>query len=248
MTIWVRTMILAGSCAMSLVAAQSQAAQLVHGATSDWPVPQRQVFRGVRTGQTEMDLDVFDARGEPAAFIEKVRRAWTQRRSPILVEQREGWHQVIQADGDWVETVRVRQDPAAAPTLPRFDGNPVLVGERIRVRPIATADRIDDMRQDTFPDVLPMGARIVQRVGNRDAGARADTIVAQVQLNAEMTLDRLRANARRLGFDETASSPSVVPTGNAREMASILVRQGQSLAFTVDQVGSVSNVVLHWVR
>ena len=112
----------------------------------------------VRVGRNELQIARFRADRSPDELLSSVTSHWAQRRAPIQRTAEGGWLIAIQADGEWVETVRVRADDGGA------------AGLRIRQRLAPGADSTQAFAVERY---LPR-ARVVNR-SEQDGDGRVIT-------------------------------------------------------------------------
>ena len=179
----------------------------------------------VRVGRNELQIARFRADRSPDELLTSVTSHWARRGAPIQRTAEGGWLIAIQADGEWVETVRVRPDDGGA------------AGLRIRQR---LAPATDGARTFTVERYLPR-ARVVNRSEQDGDGRAITTWVLVSQVGPEHLLATARSEARRSGFVEDSAGP--------RDGGPLwLRRRGEEVVIhaTPGLEGSVA--VVHWSR
>ena len=188
-------------------------------ATFEWLAP------SVRVGRNELQIARFRADRSPDELMSSVTSHWAQRRAPIQRTAEGGWLIAIQADGEWVETVRVRADDGGA------------AGLRIRQRLAPAADGAGAFAVERY---LPR-ARVVNHSEQDGDGRAITTWVLVSQTDPGLLLATARTEARRNGFVEDSARP-------LGEGPLWLRRRGEEVVIhaTPGLEGSVA--VVHWSR
>ena len=179
----------------------------------------------VRVGRNELQIARFRADRPPQRLLDDLTADWSRRPAPIQRSAEGGWLVAIQADGDWVETVRVRADDGGA------------AGLRIRQR---LAPPAPDGDAPAVERLLPR-ARVVNRTDQDGAGRRITSWVLVSDSAPEHLLAVARVEARRGGFTEdTVRAQAGGPLW--------LRRRGEELVITTTAGGEGAVAVVHWSR
>lgn len=187
--------------------------------TFEWLAP------SVRVGRNEIQIARFRADQSPEALLRSVTTDWAQRHAPIQHSAQGGWLVAVQADGEWVETVRVRADDGGA------------AGLRIRQRLAPTGDSARAFAVERY---LPR-ARVVNRSEQDGDGRTITSWVLVSQSDPPLLLATARLEARRAGFVEDSARPR-------HDGPLWLRRRGEEVVIhaTPGLEGSVA--VVHWSR
>lgn len=188
-------------------------------ASVEWLAP------SIRVGRNELQIARFRDQRSPDELLARITSHWPQRGTPVQRSTDGGWLIAVQADGEWVETVRVRADDGGA------------AGLRIRQR---LAPVPDESRRFVIEHLLPQ-ARLVNRT-EQDGGGRAITTWVLVsQSDPQLLMATARSEARRQGF---AEDPAQARTGGPlwlrRRAEEVVIHATPGLE------GSVA--VVHWSR
>lgn len=188
-------------------------------ATFEWLAP------SVRVGRNELQIARFRADRSPDELLASVTSHWSKRSAPIQRTTEGGWLIAVQADGEWVETVRVRADDGGA------------AGLRIRQRVVPVPDPARAFAIERF---LPR-ARVVNRSEQDGDGRAITTWVLVSQSDPALLLATARSEARRDGF---AEDPAQARTGGSLWLR----RRGEEVVINATPGLDGSLAVVHWSR
>lgn len=193
------------------------------GPRQEWLAP------AITVGRNEMQIARFRAESSPQALLDDVTAHWARRAAPIQRSSEGGWLIAIQADGEWVETVRVQAHEGGA------------AGLRIRQRLAPGSSAPDRL---AIERLLPQ-ARIVNRTDQSGAGRAITSWVLVSQSAPGHLLAVARTEARRGGFSEDPAG--TMSTANASGPL-WLRRQGEELVVTTTPGLEGTVAVVHWSR
>lgn len=179
----------------------------------------------VRVGRNELQIARFRADRAPEDLLASVTAHWSRRPAPIQQTREAGWLIAIQADGEWVETVRIRADEAGA------------AGLRVRQRLAPNPDERDALALERY---LP-GARVVNRSQQGGEGRAITTWVLVSQSDPGRLLATARIEGRRSGFaEDPAQARDGGPLWLRRRGEEVVINATPGLEGTV--------AVVHWSR
>ena len=187
--------------------------------TFEWLAP------SVRVGRNELQIARFRAERSPGDLLDSMTAHWAQRGSPVQRTTEGGWLIAIQADGEWVETVRIRADEGGA------------AGLRIRQRLVPATGA---PRGVAIERLLPR-ARVVNRSEQEGDGRVITTWVLVSRSDPGMLLASARSEARREGF---AEDPARARAGGALWLR----RRGEEVVINATPGLDGSVAVVHWSR
>ena len=190
------------------------------GLSYEWLAPT------VTVGRNEMQIARFRADQSPQALLDDATAHWRERPAPILRKDEGGWLVAVQADGEWIETVRVHADDGGAGGL------------RVRQR-LAPRQGVEDALQ--IERLLPQ-ARVVNRTDQPGGGRSITSWVLVSPSSPGQLLARARSEALRDGYLEDLSR------GSAGAQALWLRRRSEELVITTSAGLDGSVAVVHWSR
>ena len=178
----------------------------------------------IRVGRNELQIARFQsAQASPQALLDDITAEWARRPAPIQRSAEGGWLIAIQADGEWVETVRVRADEEGAAGLK--------IRQRLTPRPTAGLQ---------LERLLPQ-ARIVNRTDQDGAGRAITTWVLVSRSAPAHLLAVARTEARRDGYVEDIA-------GIAGSGPLWLRRRAEEVVISATAGADGTVAVVHWSR
>lgn len=179
----------------------------------------------IRVGRNELQIARFRDDRAPPVVLQELTSAWERRQAPIQRSAEAGWLVAVQADGEWIETIRVRADGDGA------------AGMRIRQR--LAVGSVDD---SAFPveRYLPE-ARVVNRTDQPGPGRTVTSWVLTSSLQPASLIATARTEGRRAGYSEDlGQGPGAGPLW--------LRRSAEEIVITVTPGLQGSVAVVHWSR
>ncbi len=179
-------------------------------------------------GPVRLEVRRFADARDPESVRAGIEHAWRSRSAPIMPSTRDAWTLITQADGEWIETVGVREARGGTEGL------------RIRMRLDPSG-----VQRDTrwLGALLGPEAVEVNRVDHRDGARGMTTSVWSV---AELPPDPLVSIARRAAARGLAPGAATPGQTGAGAKALFLVGRREALAASVSLESGRALVVFHW--
>jgi hypothetical protein len=190
------------------------------------------VLSGMAIGDYRLELNRFTDPRPVALLLAEVRRTWSQRPAPIQSAARDGWTTLTQLAGDAVEVFEVR--PARV-----GDG---VEGRRSRWRK-GDAGLADSGAW--LERALPVGSRVIDRVGNRDGNRQVTTLVAVTPVTTEAASQVLASALARSGFSRDLR---LAPSFHDAGLAQFFARGTEDLAVSISEHAGQRAIVMHHGR